>query len=121
MLSAVTLSPDSNLILTNITLPVALVAFSVPSVNVNSCPLYVVLSTTVSPELNAQPLDPLPPEPVLAPGTPEPPYVVEQSNHPFNELALSIAVPGAAMNMPDTLPDMVKLKLDIVVLLNAKV
>jgi hypothetical protein len=121
MLSAVTLSPDSSLILTNITLPVAFVAFSVPSVNVNSCPEYVVLSMTLSPELNAQPLDPFPPLPVSAPGTPDPPYVVEQSNQPFNVLALSIAVPGAAMNMPDTLPDMVKLKLAIVVLLKANV
>ena len=102
-------------------LPVAFVAFSVPSVNVNSCPLYVVLSTTLSPELNAQPLDPLPPLPVSDPGTPEPPYVAEQSNHPFNPDAESIAVPGAAMNIPETLPDIVRLKLAIVVLLKANV
>ena len=87
MLSAVILSPDSNLILTKILLPVAFVAFSVPKVNVNSCDEYVVPSITLSPELNAQPFDPFPPDPVLAPGTPEPPYVVEQSNQPFNELA----------------------------------
>ena len=121
MLSAVILSPDSNLILTNILLPVALDAFSVPSVNVNSCDEYVVPSTTLSPELNAQPLDPFPPAPEFAPGTPDPPYVVEQSSQPFNDDAESIAVPGAAMNIPETLPDIVKLKFATLVRLNAKV
>jgi hypothetical protein len=97
MLSAVTLSPDSNLILTNTLLPVALEAFSDPNVNVNDCAEYVVLSIILSPEVNAQPLDPLPPAPVLAPGTPDPAYAMEASIQPFSVDAESIAVPGAAI------------------------
>ena len=56
-----------------------------------------------------------------APGTPEPPYVVPQSNHPPRLDASSMAVPGAAINMPDTVPDIVKLKLATFDLLNANV
>jgi hypothetical protein len=73
MLSAVMLSPDSNLNLTSTLLPVAFVAFSDPSVSVNVWFEYVVLSMILSPDVKAHPLLPLPPDPVLAPGTPDPP------------------------------------------------
>ena len=38
----------------------------------------------LSPEVNAQPSEPLPPAPVFDPGTPEPPYVVSARTQPFN-------------------------------------
>ena len=121
MLSAVTLSPDSNLILMNMLLPVALEAFSDPSVSVNACAEYVVLSIILSPDVNAHPLDPLPPAPVLAPGTPDPAYDTEASNHPLSVEVSSIAVPGAAMKNPETVPVRVTVKLATEVLRKANV
>jgi len=56
-----------------------------------------VPSIILSPDVNAQPFEPLPPLPVLLPGVPDPPYVVEASIQPFNPLALSMLVPGAAI------------------------
>jgi hypothetical protein len=48
-------------------------------------------------------------------------YCVEQSNQPLDPEELSIPVPGIAINMPDTLPDIVIENCDTGVLLNAKV
>jgi hypothetical protein len=121
MLSAVMLSPDSSLNLTNMLLPVAFVAFSDPKVSVNVWFEYDVPSMILSPDVNAHPLDPFPPLPVSAPGTPEPPYVMLASNQPFKVEAESIAVPGAAMKQPDTVPVSLTVKLAIVVLRNANV
>ena len=121
MLSAVTLSPDSNLILMNMLLPVALEAFSDPSVSVNACAEYVVLSMILSPDVNAHPLDPLPPVPVLAPGTPDPAYDREASNHPLSVEVSSIAVPGDAIKTPETFPVRVTVKLAVAVLRKANV
>ena len=114
------LSPDCNLNLTNTLLPEALVAFSDPNVNVNDAPEWDP-GVILSPDVNAQPLLPLPPLPVSAPGHPAPAYVLVQSNQPFNVLASSISVPGAAINMPLIFPLNVTVKFDIVVLLKAKV
>ena len=78
-------------------------------------------SMILSPDVNAQPLEPLPPDPVLAPRTPEPPYVMPASNQPLSDDAESMAVPGAAMKQPLTVPVRVMVKLAMVVLLNAMV
>ena len=89
---------------------------------VDSCATQIPSTYLIlSPDVNAQPLEQLPPEPVLAPGTPEPPYVVDASNQPLSDEAESIAVPGAAMNTPLTVPVRVRSKLAILVLLNAMV
>ena len=61
-----------------------------------------MLLAIISPPVLAHPLLPLPPFPVLAPGTPAPPYCVPHSNHPLIVLALSIVVPGAAIQTPLT-------------------
>ena len=97
--------------------PTEFAVLSVPSVNVNCSLEYVVLSTTLSPPVLAQPFDPF----VFTPGTPDPLYCVEQSNQPFAFDAASIAVPGTARNIPDTLPDIVIENCDAGVLLNANV
>ena len=112
------LSPDCNLNLTNTLLPEALVAFSDPNVNVNDAPEWDP-GVILSPDVNAQPLEPFPPLPVSAPGTPDPPYVVPASNQPLRVEAVSIPVPGAAMNTPLTVPVNVSVKFAMVVLLNA--
>ena len=59
-------------------------------------------SIILSPEVNAQPFEPLPPLPVSAPGVPDPPYVTPASIQPFNVLALSIFVPVSYTHL--TLP-----------------
>ena len=58
-------------------LPVLFDAFWSPNVSVNVSLLYVVPSIILSPEVNAQPFEPLPPLPVSLPGVPDPPYVVQ--------------------------------------------
>ena len=103
-------------------MPVALDIFSLPSVRVND-PFKLEPVDILSPVVNAQPLEPLPPFPVSLPGTPEPAYVTLVSNQPFNPLALSIAVPGAAMKQP-AIPVVLTIfrsKLATVCLLNANV
>ena len=99
MLILVSVSPLSNATLTNTTLPVALDMFSLPSVIVYVLLILVPNDTTSAPVL-AHPSLPLPPEPVLLPGTPTPAYWVPVSNQPFNPLALSTPVPGAAIHKP---------------------
>jgi len=71
---------------------------------------------------------PLPPDPVFAPGTPEPLYCIEQSNHPFKLLVASIIVPGAANHIPAIPGDAAPVSVDILIeklattcLLNANV
>ena len=100
-------------------LPTEFARLSVPSVNVKVLFEYVVLSTTLSPPVLAQPSEPFPPLP--EPGCPEPLYCVEQFNQPLAPEELSIHVPGIAINMPDTLPDIVIENCDTGVLLNANV
>ena len=61
--------------------------------------LLALVGTTSAP-VDAQPSEPLPPFAVSLPGTPTPAYCTVQSIHPFRPLALSIAVPGAAIHNP---------------------
>ena len=58
---------------------------------------------------------PLPPDPVFAPGTPEPLYCIEQSNHPFKLLVASIIVPGAANHIPAIPGDAAPVSVDILI------
>ena len=92
-------SPLSRATLTNTTLPVALDMFSLPSVIVYVLLILVLNGTTSAPVL-AHPSLPLPPPPVLLPGTPAPAYCERVSNQPFRPLALSIPVPGDAIHNP---------------------
>lgn len=85
--------------LTNTTLLVALLIFSLPSVIVYAELILEPVGTTSAP-VNAQPLLPLPPLPVSLPGIPAPAYWLVQSNQPLNPLALSTPVPGAAIHKP---------------------
>ena len=55
-------------------------AFWSPNVNVNPWLLYVVPSIILSPDVNAQPSEPLPPAVVFAPGVPAPAYVADAFN-----------------------------------------
>ena len=57
--------------------------------------LYVVPSMILSPDVNAQPSDPLPPA-CIAPGVPEPAYVADAFNQPLEDVS-SISVFGAAI------------------------
>ena len=70
----------------------------------------------------APPSTPLPPLPVSLPGTPAPAYCAVPGIQPFNPLALSIPVPGAANQTP-AIPELVMLrsKLATTFLRNAKV
>ena len=70
---------------------------------------------------NAQPSDPLPPDPVFAPGTPEPAYAVVNSTHPFNEDAESIVDPGTATHAPASVPENLTSNLETEVLINLNV
>ena len=73
--------------------------FSLPSVRVID-PLKLEPVEILSPAVNAQPSEPLPPLPVSLPGMPAPAYVTLVSNQPLRPLALSIPDPGAAIQQP---------------------
>jgi hypothetical protein len=75
---------------------------TVPNVQVRLVDETVVLSCTTPP--NAQPSLPLPPAPILAPGTPAPAYAVAMSIHPLALDVESINDPGKATHNPATLP-----------------
>ena len=70
---------------------------------------------------SATPLDPLPPAPVFAPGTPAPAYAVLISSHPLRVLVESRVLPGNATQSPATLPVILILNLLTTVLVNLNV
>ena len=82
-----------------------------------------MLLNILSDPVAATPLLPLPPLARFCPGRPAPLYCIPQSNQPFKELELSVALPGSAINAPNIPVGLIKLIVNpaTAVLLKAKV
>ena len=98
---------------------------TVPNVQVYE-PLIAVFIGIIPP--SAQPLLPLPPTPLLAPGRPAPPYGKLMLSQPLNDevgptppAAVSNTLPGRATHTPPTVPVICMSNLEVDVLTNLNV